>query len=407
MSTSLLYHTWNLRDIVYRATRYENGGTHFHVSLARDTLRCPACDSRDVQTAGCPVRVFRTLPVGKRPIELHVSIPRLLCLRCGKTRQPNLTFADPRKRYTKALERYVHDLTEHRTILDVTHLSHLSWDTVKDIHKRFLQKKYKRIRLRDLKHIAIDEVCVGRPRKFLTLVMDLTSGAVIHIGEGKGQSALKPFWKRLKASGANIQAIATDMASGYISAVLKHLPQADLVLDHFHVIKWFNEKLTRLRRSLYKEADAMGKKTLKGVRWLLLKNPENLQAHAKPKKDERLRLQDALALNEPLMKAYYMKEALRQLWKQPDKQTAEQVLDQWCITAETSGVKILQDAAKQLRLWKFALLNWYNHRISTGPLESMNNKIGTLQRRAYGYRDKEYFHLRITHLHRCAYAIAG
>jgi len=407
MSTSLLYHTWSVRGITHLATEYKHQATCFRVEVHRNLLRCAHCNRTNVQAAGVVHRVLGMLPVGGRRCELHVEIPRLLCLDCGKTRQPHLPFADPKKQYTKAMERYVNDLTEHMSIRAVAFHLHLGWDTVKGIHKRHLGKIYRRIRLRDLKYIAIDEVCIGRPRKFLTVVMDLESGAVIYVARGKGGDALKPFWTKLKRSKARIRAVATDMGAAYVSAVMTHLPQADLVLDHFHVVKWFNEKLTMLRRALYKQADAMGKKTLKGVRWLLLKNPENLCPHETPAKDERHRLQEALAFNEPLMMAYYMKEELRYLWKQWDKQTAERLLDQWCSRADASGVKILKAAAKQLRLFKFALLNWYDHRISTGPLEAMNNKIGTLQRNAYGYRDEEYFHLRIKHLHRCTYALSG
>jgi transposase len=407
MSSSLLYHTWGVRGIAYLATQYEGQTTRFRAKVHPNFLRCSNCSSTHVQAAGSVQRVLQMLPVGRRHCELHVEIPRLLCLKCGKTRQPHLPFANPKKQYVKAMERYANDLTKHMSIRDVACFLGLGWDTVKGIHKRHLGKMYKRIRLRDLKYIAIDEVCVGRPRKFLTVVMDLESGAVIYVAKGKGGKALKPFWTKLKRARARIRAVATDMGAAYVSAVMTHLPTADLVLDHFHVIKWFNEKLTMLRRALYKQADTMGKKTLKGVRWLLLKNPENLRPHEKTAKDERYRLQEALAFNEPLMMAYYMKEELRHLWKQATQQAAERLLEDWCRRADASGVKLLQAAAKQLRLSKSGLLNWYDHRISTGPLEAMNNKIGTLQRNAYGYRDEEYFHLRIKHLHRCTYALSG
>ena len=98
---------------------------------------------------------------------------------------------------------------------------------------------------------------------------------------------------------AKIQAVATDMASGYMAAVLEHLPEADLVLDRFHLVKWFNEKLSLLRRQLYLQATEMQKAVLKGSRWLLLKAPENLKSHRNPRKDERIRLQAALALRLP------------------------------------------------------------------------------------------------------------
>ena len=107
-----------------------------------------------------------------------------------------------------------------------------------------------------------------------------------------------------------------DMSQAYISAVSSNLPHATIVFDHFHVIKLMNEKLTELRRDLYREAtDLLQKDVLKGTRWLLLKNPENLRDD----RNERARLEEALSLNKPLATAYYMKEDLRLLWSLPEQ----------------------------------------------------------------------------------------
>jgi transposase len=294
------------------------------------------------------------------------------------------------------------------TIQDVADHLGVSWDVVKKIHKRYLKARFDRPKLGDLSYIAIDEVCIGRPRKFLTVVLDLLSGAVVYVGSGKGKEALEPFWERLKRSGACILAAATDMAPAYLSAVMEHLPAADLVLDRFHVVKWFNEKLTTLRRQVQRAATGTQKEVLKGTRWLLLKNPENLKADADdPTKDERKRLQKALAINQPLMQAYYLKEDLRRFWEQPDRARAERFLDGWLRRAEASGVTVLKQIARRIHLFRFGLLNWYDHRISTARSEATNNKIGTLQRRAYGYRDREYFILQIYSAHLKKYALVG
>jgi len=215
------------------------------------------------------------------------------------------------------------------------------------------------------------------------------------------------LFRRAKKSKARIKAVATDMASGYMSAVMENLPNAELVLDHFHLVKWFNEKLTRLRRELYREADQIGKNVLKGSRWLLLKCPENLKIHQQQNKDERYRLQQALELNEPLSIAYYMKERLRLLFQCASQDNARTELYNWIEEAESSGIRILREAAKRLRIWRRPILNWYKHPISTGKLEAANSKIGTLQRNAYGYRDEEYLMLRIYHLHHCSYSLTG
>jgi len=338
---------------------------------------------------------------------LIVQIPRLQCKDCGAIKQPRLGFADPKKHYTRSLERFVIDLCRIMSIQDVAELTGLSWDTVKEIHKTHLRRKYKSFNLKKVRHIAIDEVYLGKKRKYITLVLDLRTGRVIHIGKGKGKDALQGFWRRLKRSKAKIEAVATDMASGYIAAVLEQLPKADLVLDHFHLVKWFNDKLSLLRRQLYQQATMMEKAVLKGSRWLLLKAPENLKAHQDRKKDERIRLQAALELNQPLAIAYYMKERLRLLFQCVDRDRANTELTAWIREAGSSGIRILKDAARKLLIWKPFILNWHNHRISTGKLEAINCKIGILQRNAYGYRDEEYLKLRIFNLHNSTYALTG
>ena len=386
---------------------FVGGKTVFHGGLHPNELKCGTCQSRDVIRFGHKERRFKLLPVGSRKVELVVEIPRLQCKHCGSIRQPRLVFAEPKKHYSRSLERFVIDLCHVASIQDVAALTGLSWDTVKAIHKQHLQRTYKSFGLKDVRAIAIDEIYLGKKRKYLTLVADLASGRVLHVGQGKGKAALSGFWRRLKRSKAYIEAVATDMASGYMAAVLEHLPEADLVLDHFHLVKWFNEKLSTLRRQLYREADTLGKVTLKGSRWLLLKAPENLKSHSDPKKDERSRLQSALDLNQPLATAYYMKERLRLLFQSPDRETASIELTAWIDEAAASGIRILKDAARKLRAWKPFILNGHKHRISTGKLEAINRKIGTLQRNAYGYRDDEYLKLRIFNLHNTTYALAG
>jgi len=347
------------------------------------------------------------LPVGNRKTELVVKIPRLECKNCGAIKQPRLKFADPKKHYARSLERFVADLCQIATIQDVAALTGLGWDTVKEIHKRHLRKKRKLYRLEKVRYVAIDEVYLGKKRKFITIVLDLDTGRVLHIGNGKGKDALKGFWGRVKRSKVKIQAVATDMASGYMSAVLEHLPKADLVLDHFHLVKWFNDKLSSLRRQLYTQATQQEKQVLKGSRWLLIKAPENLKGHSDRKKDERFRLQAALELNAPLALCYYMKERFRLLFQCLDKDKAELELTAWIHEAQSSGIRILKDAARRLLLWKPFILNWYKHPISTAKLEATNRKIGSLQRNACGYRDEQYLKLRIYNIHTATYALTG
>jgi transposase len=403
MSTSLLYHAFSIRGYEYVRTEYPGGEVVFTIRQEPKTFRCEACGSRDVRPRGQVERRFRSLPIGSRLTTVVFPIPRVACQACGVVRQVGVDFADPRRTYTKAFERYALELSRCMTILDVARHLGVSWDIVKDIQKRDLSRRYAKPKLKGLRRIAIDEIAVGKGHRYLTVVLDLESGAVIFVGDGKGGDALKPFWKRLRRCKAKVEAVAMDMSPAYHAAVSAYLPNARIVFDHFHVIKLFNDKLSGLRRSLYHRATAEQKKVLKGSRWLLLKAPENLD----PERDEEARLEEALKLNKPLATAYYLKEDLRQFWSQPGKTFAGAFLTDWVRRAEASGVRMLRQMARTLESHRAGLLAYYEYPISTGPLEGTNNKIKTMKRQAYGFRDQQFFKLKILAIHEAKYALLG
>jgi len=403
MSTSLLYHAFGLKGYIYQRTEYVGGEIHFTVEQASSGLRCSACRSRRVIRRGGRHRRFRGLPIGRRRVWIELKVPRLECKACGAVRQAEVSFAPGQHGYTKRFARYVLDLVRHMTMWDTAEHVGVSWNLVKELLKEALRRRFGRPRLKGLRLLAIDEISVGYGQRYLTVVLDLETGAVVFVGKGKGAAALDPFWKRLKRARARIEAVAIDMSQAYINAVRSHLPTAVQVFDHFHVVKLMNDKLADLRRELQRQAESEDKAVLKGTRWLLLKNPEKLDEA----RDEAKHLEAALALNEPLAVAYYLKEDLRQLWSQPDQAAAAEFLEGWIERARASGIRQLVQMSNTLSLHRSGLLAYYDVPISTGPLEGTNNKIKTLQRQAYGYRDMEFFRLRIFALHETRYELVG
>jgi transposase len=403
MSTSLLYHGFGI--IGYRCVRqsFESDMTILDIEQSRERLRCSGCGSDEVWAQGGIERSFRTLPIGSKPTFLMLKVPRVLCFGCGKTRQVRVPFAAPKKHYTRSFERYALELSAQMTIKDVANHLAVSWDVIKDIQSRSLQRRFGKPKLHKLKQIAIDEINIGKGHRYLTIVLDLLSGAVVFVGDGKGVDALQPFWKRLRRAHTTIEAVATDMSPAYIRAVRENIKRAVHVFDHFHVIKLYNDKLSAFRRQLFHELTTQGQKILKGTRWLLLKNPENLD----PKRKERQRLERALRLNEPLAIVYYMKEDLRQIWLQSHKFAARLFLEDWLARARASGIRMLEQFADTLQEHQEGVLNYYDYRISTGPLEGTNNKIKTMQRQAYGFRNHEFLKLKILGLHETKYALVG
>jgi transposase len=403
-STRLLYHAFGIRGYKYVRTDYPDGQVIFTIRQAPETCRCSACGSTRVQSRGHVERRFRSLPIGSRTTAVVLPLPRVACRDCGVVRQVEVPFADPRRTSTRAFERDALELSRRMTIRDVARHLNVSRDVIKDIQKRDLSRRYAGVELQHLRRIAIDEIAVATGHRYLTIVMDLESGAVVIVGDGKGADALTPFRRRLRPSRAKIEAVAMDMSAAYRGAVSTHLKEAVIVFDHFHVVTLFHERPSDLRRALYREAtDVMHKEVLKGTRWLLLKNPEDLDAE----KDEKRRLEEARARNTPLATAYDLKEDLRRFREQPGKRFATAFLDGWIRRAEASGITMLRQMARTLAAPRTGLLAYYDVRITSGPMEGTNNKIKTMKRQAYGFRDKEFFKLKILAIHESKYELIG
>ncbi|HIL26212.1 MAG TPA: transposase [Nitrospinaceae bacterium] len=195
-----------------------------------------------------------------------------------------------------------------------------------------------------------------------------------------------------------------DMSKSYRAAAKKHLAGIPIIFDRFHVTQLVNRAVDEVRRQHQNSLDKEGKKIIKGSRFLLLHNYENLD------EDKQTRLNQILEINEPLFIMHGMKEQLRILWEKTNRKNGQRFLGTWIMdaidVADTYLTHTGIDILKPLRRLGFSLiehlngiLNYFDHRISNGKAEGLNNKIKTLKRQAYGFRDMEYFKLRLLHLH--------
>ena len=400
MSATILYHMHGIRGYTYLRHKIVSGGIELFFAVPSHKLVCPCCGSTEVWQKGAKQRRFRSLPFGKKTSTIVLEVPRVYCLDCQQTRQVHISFAKEHKRYTRFLESYILDLLLSMTCQDVAEHLGMSWDTIRDIEKDRLTRDFAKPSLKGVTHIAIDEIAVRKGHKYLTVVMDLHSGRVICVGNGKGADALLPFWQRLRRSRTKIVAVASDMSPAYTAAIREHLPDTIHVFDRFHVMKLFNEKLTILRRRLYAETSDLGSKNaLKGIRFdLLRRDPDEKGAK---------RLEQALRFHADLAAAHALKEQLYELWEQDDEDEGFQWLFEWIADAEWSKIPEMKAFAKTLRNHWQEILNYYGCEITSGPLEGLNNKIKTLKRQSYGFRDQEYFKIKILAIHRSRYTLVG
>jgi len=393
MSTSHFYHTQGIRGFKLKRMERIHGIEIACITATSDYVTCRKCQSRNVSIVHTnKTRDIRGLSIGLKRMIFRVQIRRIRCHECGSYTQEPIKFCPGSySRITKHLARYVLALRSAMSISDTARFTGLHWDTVKNIEKDWLEKKYKRIRLNQVSILGIDEVYLGKKLGYITVVRDIESGAVLYIGKGKGVDALKKFRKRIRRKAAQIVAVAMDMSNAYSAWVSEVLPNADIIYDHFHVIKLMNDRMDNLRRiTMNKLADEQ-KKELKGKRYLLLRNEENLSAGATAELN-KLRFEFA-----DLGTASLMKEYLRNIYKMADScDLARTAFLLWCEKAEASGVRCLKQMARTIRKRLHGLLAFWRHnRITSASQEGFNNKIGWLTRQAYGYRDEKYLILKI------------
>jgi transposase len=401
MSTSLLYHCFGLQGVRYQATRYQGGKTIFEAEITKKLILCSKCNSRKVTKEGSKVRLLKMPPIAFKPTLLRLKIYRIKCKKCKAICWPKLPFAKPKKRYTNSFARLATELILMMTIKDCASFLGVGWDTIKNIHKEHLSNRYRIIPLKELEYIGIDEFAIRKGHHYMTIAIDLARGAVLFATEGKSGESITPFLKKLKRKSKKLKAISIDMNKGYIAAILEHLPKIDIVFDHYHISALMNRGLDELRRKHQKDLDEIGKKTLKGSRYLLLSNYESLN------QEKQDRLQALLEINAPLATMHCLKEQFREFWNQTSSENARKFFDNWYEDAMKSKIHPLMKVAKTLRSYLFGLVNYFKHKITSASVEGTNNKIKTLIRQVYGFRDMEYFKLRLFHLHQQTYSLAG
>ncbi len=393
MLISSLYHTQGIIGYNYQKTERTKDTEIYYLHSKARRLTCPQCRSRNtslVETG--KTRDIRGLSIGLKKTTMRVATRRIKCRDCSvSSHEPVLFCPEPRVNYTKAVAHFVRVLRAKMSIKDAAELSGLHWETVKNIEKNWLRKKYETVKLNDVRYMGIDEVYLGKKLGYITIVRDLISGSVLFVGKGKGGNALKKFRKRVKRKSKQIKAVAMDMSNAYSAWVKEVLPDADIIYDHFHLIKLMNDRMNNLRRSTMNKLEDVQKKELKGKRFLLIRNEEDLDRDAQGEL-EKLRNEFA-----DLGTASVMKECLRNIYKMAmDSTLARKAFELWCEKALASGIYCLKQTAKTITNRMEGILGYWRHgSLTNASQEGFNNKVGWLTRQAYGYRDEEYLHLKI------------
>ena len=336
-------------------------------------------------------RMIRDLNFADRRVWLEVGYRKVWCERCGKTRVEHWTFCDSPQRMTHRLRRYVYDLCKLLPVTDVAEHLDLDPKTVTAIDKEFLQEEFGQTDYEGLRVLAMDEIAIKKgQRDYLTVILDYDSGRVVWTGEGHDKETLDRFFAGMTdEQKAGIQAVAIDMWDPYINRIRHHCPQALIVFDLFHIVQGYGKVIDEVRREEVRKAVGPMKRVVKGSRYLLLKNRDNLRP------DQADRLDELLKLNETLSRVYILKDQLKVIYQYKRRDAAQTALHDWIAMAERIDNYHMAQFIKTLRRFEYGILNHCDFPIGTSRLEGVNNKIKVIKRKAYGFHDPIYFGLKI------------
>lgn len=253
--------------------------------------------------------------------------------------------------------------------------------------KTLARRGYPRVKV-----LCLDEIAPHKGQGHYYLVISAPElGIVLDVLKDRKKDSLEAWFdERGPDWCAAVTVCCADMWDAYHEAARVKLPNARLTVDRFHVMKNLTEAVTQARRAIQKQADEATRQLLKGCRWLLVKNSQDLSD------EERQRLETILAASPELKLCYELKEDFRTWFNEsPDRQTAEQGLTEWLARVEASGLKALQAFTQTLANWRERILNYFDGRHSNGFAEGINTKVKLLNRRGFGYRNFANFRLRI------------
>ncbi len=364
-----------------------------HLKAVGKVMLCQHCGCRCDRLHESTVRRVRDLPLFDYRVVLHVPRRRLWCDQCGGPRLERLDWLGRYQRVTERFAKACERLLRSASVQAVAAFYELGWHTVKAIDKMRLRASLREPDWSSIRYLAMDEFALHKGHRYATVVVDPIGRQVLWVGQGRSRESARAFFEQLPPGVAQrIKAVAIDMTTAYELEIQAHCPQAEIVYDLFHVVaKYGREVIDRVRVDQANQLrhDRPARKVLKSSRWLLLRNRRGL--------DERqaVHLKELLAANQPLLCVYVLRDALKQLWFYRKPAWAHKAWQQWLQQAHSSGIAALEQFAHRLQAYWHGIVSRCRHPLNTSVVEGINNTIKVIKRRAYGYRDQDYFFLKI------------
>lgn len=353
---------------------------------------CSVCQQVSAHPHQYQRRLVRDLPLSGNRCYLEFDQRRFKCEHCRRPFSEVWEAIAPHARYTQRYGDYLFDACRDTSIQAVSQREQIGYKTVEGLFYRYAQAQDQARAFHVVERLGLDEIALRKGHDAFVLVLsELGKGMVLTVLPERTKEALEAYFDTwTPAQREAVTDVATDLWQPYRLAVEAKLPNARLNADRFHVMKNLNEQVTTTRREIQRRAPAAEKAQLKGARWLVVKNQDNLSPPEKTKLD-------AMLARSPTLKTLHtLKEEFRAIFETAaDRTTASHALTEWISRVEAVALQPLAKFVTTLRNWWDPILNYFTDHLTSGCVEGLNNKIKLIKRRAYGYRNFEHFRLRL------------
>ena len=340
---------------------------------------CPQCGAECAAYDSVEKR-WRHLNFFQYRCELVAKVPRANCVTHG-VRVTEVPWASAESGFTLLFEAVVMLLAAEMPVCDVAQFVDEEDTRLWRLIRRLVDKAHAEKDWSQVKAIAVDETSARRGWRYVTVIMDLDSRAVLHMARGRDSHALSEFCQQLRAHGgdpAKIRWVAMDMLHCYAKGVRENFPNAQIVYDRYHVMVMAGEAVDEVRRKMQHEGAQ-----LKGSRWVLRGNEWNLSV------EDQLKRSQLARAYKPIGRALALRSALQDLYCAPQAEGAD-LLRWWCSWAARSRLAPFQKLARTIRQYWDGIVSYFDSRITQGAIEAINGIIQLAKRRARGFRNFLY-----------------
>jgi transposase len=353
-------------------------------------VECPECGRSCAIKDHREERRWRHLDTMQFQTIIKSRVPRSECPDHG-VKTINVPWAGPNSRFTLLFERLAIDVMKAaKSLKEAAGLLGLSWDQVHHIQSRAVERGLARRELDEIKNVGIDEKSFLKGHRYASLMADIDGERILDVVEGRTLDAANSLWRKLPEEiRSGVDAVAMDMWDAFITSTKTHAPQADIVHDKFHISKYLNEAVDKVRRAEHKAFMKADDETLKGAKYLFLKNPENMSDTEK----ERFK---ALSIDKlKAGRAWSIKEMFSEFWTYSYQASATKFFQRWYWWATHSRLKPMAEVAKLMKRHLPNILTYLKHLITNAMMEGFNSKIQTIKANARGYRNFNNYRIAI------------